>query len=506
MAHYTDTADEILKNLRFAMRARSPGDPSITTDDPADHEHLPQPTQFMPGNVLQTSRHRASASFIHLSAGEQAEDGTAFCPFKLIRSYPHSLTNQNDRKRVADVFKATLFEDRFWDFFYLPDPSPNCRDPLLLVPTMQFEEYLGVVNSQLDMNLPILESEASKKFVLTFGESGTPAPRFLGRADSDNALGALKPQAHKLPRDNLGSLSDKDLLYFRDKMDVIYHSTRSKNKNKNSEMARLRRIERQKDCSRMVKRVQRYLGFRGRVGGGGAVPLGSVRFVCVDIEAWEKVPSIVTEVGFATLDTRDIIDTPPLGRGGQGWFPLMNCYHFIIHEHRDKVNYRYVKGCPDSFDFGDSEVVSLSNIREAIQKIIGDPGSGQERPVVMVGHGLGNDLKYLKKVGYDIRRVSHLSDEVDTQSMFQRLEKSHNGRGLASVCEELGIPGRNFHNAGNDAVYTLRAMVAMAVRMITQGPGIQESMDDDRGDDDEWSDGEMDDGGEPRISTTASSH
>lgn len=65
-------------------------------------------------------------------------------------------------------------------------------------------------------------------------------------------------------------------------------------------------------------------------------------------------------------------------------------------------------------------------------------------------------------------------DEIDTKDMFQRVQCSSDGRSLEFVCSELGIPGRNFHNAGNDAMYTIRAMIAMAVGTRVGG-GLTES-------------------------------
>ena len=48
------------------------------------------------------------------------------------------------------------------------------------------------------------------------------------------------------------------------------------------------------------------------------------------------------------------------------------------------------------------------------------------------------------------------------------------------MCSELDIPGHNFHNAGNDAVYTLRAMIAMAILRKTGYPAIVSTIWDPR--------------------------
>ncbi|KAI1413700.1 hypothetical protein F5Y13DRAFT_179403 [Hypoxylon sp. FL1857] len=416
-----------------------------------------------------------------MEMGDKAEKGLLFCPWKLIRLYPHSYAGKQSQGEVADFFKAMLFDGRAWDFFCLLDPGENGREPLLLVPSAQFEEFLNDVNSHLMEQLSIPRGQACEKFYVTFGDGETPRPRFLGNADSDEALEALKIRTHRLPIDDLKTLSTIALQSYKDKMDRVYSSCKSAKNKKDPELARRKRFERQKGCGRMIKRTQRYLGLRSPAAftvhssssvEGWHVDMSapfkmesSVRFVCVDVEAWERWTHDVTEVGLAVLDTQDIADVPP-GTDGHDWFPLIRSYHFRIREHIDKINRIHVHGCPHLFNFGHSEFVLSKDVSRVVGAIIGDDESKDQRPVVMVGHDISQDLNYLQKVGFNIWRVPHFSDEIDTKSMFQRLQKSSNGRGLAAVCDGLGMPGRNFHNAGNDATYTLRAMIVMAMRQM----------------------------------------
>ncbi|KAI2630800.1 hypothetical protein GGR54DRAFT_170867 [Hypoxylon sp. NC1633] len=467
----------------------------------------------MAGMSLSKDRNLADPFDLHM--GESSEKGLEFCPWKLIRVYPHNYVNEPNKEQVAGFFRETLFKDRTWDFFCLLDPGKNGRDPLLLVPTSQFVKYIANVNIQLNARLAVPKHKEANRFFATFGEFDTPLPRFLGRADSFDTVEALKLQTGRITRCDLDRLSTATLQIYQKKMDELYDSCKSKKSKRDTEAARLKRIERFKGYGRMAKRVQRYLGLREETNymyqssskssasnWNVSMPVpfevnNPVRFVCVDIEAWEKERHVVTEIGFAVLDTKDIMRVAP-GNDGHNWFPLVKSYHLRIWEHAEKVNRLYVRGCPDRFDFGESEFVNLKNIGKEIDAIIGDYESGDATPVIMVGHDIRQDLKYLQQVGYNIWRVRHFSDEVDTKSMFQRLTRSPNGRGLAMVCEELGIPGRNFHNAGNDATYTLRAMIVMAVKqMFEDSEGLKEN-ETNRA---EWSDGEMDDGGMPQKST-----
>ncbi|KAI1074340.1 hypothetical protein F5B20DRAFT_586356 [Whalleya microplaca] len=447
-----------------------------------------------------------------LTVGEQSEEGLEFCPFKLIRSYPFMFVNKANQDTVGSFFKQTLLESHVWDFFYLLDPGPKSRDPLLLVPSVQFEQYLDMASSELRIKLSIPRGKAREKFFVQFGDDNTPLPRFLGSVSNIDSFESLKLQISNLPKDNLTRLTSSALHNYRDKIDKVYDSFKSAKSKRDAEAARLKRVERQKGYSRMVKRVQRYLGLRGRrhyrstsnIPPAGwnvdmEVPFatnGSVRFVCVDIEAWERQPNVITEVGLAVLDTYETMDVPP-GKDGRNWFQLVESYHFRIKEYSHMVNHEFVQGCPNSFDFGTSEFVSLRQIDRVIGEIIGDNEYEHQRPVIIVGHDVIQDLKHLKKLKYNVWRVPQISDEVDTQSMFRRFEQSPNGRGLATVCDALGISGRNFHNAGNDATYTMYAMISTAIKQIVGGPEKRKENGVDESNDDLWSDGEMDDGGSP---------
>lgn len=77
------------------------------------------------------------------------------------------------------------------------------------------------------------------------------------------------------------------------------------------------------------------------------------------------------------------------------------------------------------------------------------------------------DVKYLRKVGYDVYNLSNLMEQVDTVSMWRYLTRDPNPRNLGSILADLGITGWNLHNAGNDAAYTLQAMVGIAIKAIT---------------------------------------
>lgn len=91
-----------------------------------------------------------------------------------------------------------------------------------------------------------------------------------------------------------------------------------------------------------------------------------------------------------------------------------------------------------------------------------------KRNIVLVGHDVGTDINYLKQLGYDVRNLSNLHELVDTSNMYRALHQQQNPTNLGSILADLGISGSHLHNAGNDAVYTLQAMIGIALRAMQE--------------------------------------
>lgn len=196
-------------------------------------------------------------------------------------------------------------------------------------------------------------------------------------------------------------------------------------------------------------------------------------FISVDIESWERSHNTITEIGVAILDTRDIKHVAP-GHRGNKWFEHIRAKHFRIKEHANYVNTDFVHGCPDKFEFGTSDFVKLSHAPKAIEALFNHPygreasmyednGTPEKRNIVFVGHDATNDTSYLRQLGYDPIELPNLIEVMDTALMHRALVRGPNNRSLGQVLYELEISGWNLHNAGNDAVYTMQAMLAMSV-------------------------------------------
>lgn len=190
-----------------------------------------------------------------------------------------------------------------------------------------------------------------------------------------------------------------------------------------------------------------------------------VVFICFDIETYERIPKLVTEIGFAILDTRDIRGVAP-GDDGKDWFPFIQARHFRVKEYKHYTNKDFVRGCPEFFMFGSSQTIGLDRVHETCLEVMTPKTpSGEYRNVVVVGHDVAQDVDLILTVDLDVYDLPGLKEIVDNQRMQQHRKRFYNPKGLSSVLTDLEIQHSYLHNAGNDAVYTLQSMLAHSVRM-----------------------------------------
>lgn len=206
-----------------------------------------------------------------------------------------------------------------------------------------------------------------------------------------------------------------------------------------------------------------------------------VVFVCADVEAYERANNLITEIGISTLDTWEVKDIPP-GKNGDNWEKKIRKRHFLIKEHAHLVNREFVAGCPDRFEFGESELIGKNTAPQMVASCFKYPFSApepslveadsmrnsgidlQKRTIIFVGHDITNDIEYLQKLGYNPLNLGNLREHVDTGHLYRYLKRAPNPGSLGSMLYDFGMTGWNLHNAGNDAAYTLHAMLAIAVK------------------------------------------
>ena len=235
--------------------------------------------------------------------------------------------------------------------------------PVLFVPTYQFNHLLEVVNAKLETRFTIPRGRNEERFTMSFGVGNSPLPRFLGRSHSAESFKALSdaiPAPH--PDDDLTQVTQIGLEEFRQ---LLKRTRADGKKGKKSDRNRPKRVKMHREWGRSVKRVQRYLGLRGRAVDEMAAKLAdvdfdrpmvlepekSVLFVAIDLEAWEQDHGLITEVGISMLDTAHLKRTAP-GENGQNWLGMVDARHIRVKENTWATNSRYVHGCAEFFDYG----------------------------------------------------------------------------------------------------------------------------------------------------------
>lgn len=153
----------------------------------------------------------------------------------------------------------------------------------------------------------------------------------------------------------------------------------------------------------------------------------------------------------------------------EAWTSKISSVHYCIKEYAHLVNKRWVRGCPDSFLFGESHKISRHRASAILGRIFQDPkslltahssGRPEEalRNIVLVGHDLSNDSSYLKTLNFSLQEVKNVVKKVDTQKLAGTKKRTI---GLKRLLQALDVEPQFLHNAGNDAAFTLKAMVLM---------------------------------------------
>ncbi|KIX06245.1 uncharacterized protein Z518_04220 [Rhinocladiella mackenziei CBS 650.93] len=111
----------------------------------------------------------------------------------------------------------------------------------------------------------------------------------------------------------------------------------------------------------------------------------------------------------------------------------------------------------------------------------------RERNIILVGHDIRGDLDYLKVLGSQIftpsratypiaamemmgpgeghaKTLASIVEALDTAPLYRVLKKETQNRNLGSILVDLGLRCYFLHNSGNDARYTLEALIAMTVK------------------------------------------
>ncbi|KAJ3506438.1 hypothetical protein NMY22_g17250 [Coprinellus aureogranulatus] len=182
-------------------------------------------------------------------------------------------------------------------------------------------------------------------------------------------------------------------------------------------------------------------------------------WISADFEAWEMDHTLLTEFGYSLVMFKD----------GER---VEKQEHFIVHEARGYINSKYVPDWRDKYQFGESTTLTRKEFKQRIESLL--ENLQRSGPVYIIMHDNNQDLKYFREVlRIPLENLTHLIPEtapesgliaIDTSDQMGALLGEDSGRrtGLEKTCRLLGIDTPFLHNAGNDAYFTLQALIKMA--------------------------------------------
>lgn len=422
---------------------------------------------------------------------------------------------------------------------------------VVFVPEHQLQALFNDINEDFPAaKIKITEKYSERGFIIDFEDLHEDLrPRWLGCCASRNHYQTWGAKLSEQPMMSLplaptGSPPDRSIEAFKAKVDAANAINKGKKKAGKANTIQNALVQRQ-DMVRQGLRAQRYLGLHPKSETSLMPDISSLNishsidvtkpapfacdldaiFIAIDLEAYESPPRMITEVGIATLDTRDLKDIAP-GELGKDWHDYIRGRHIRVDEFKHLVNHQYVAGCPGSFEYGDSEFVPKEQVGSVLASCFRHPFSqqehlirdspGEDRNIILVGHDLGQDINYCHQMGFSVLNRASIKESIDTVALYRAYAKDPNARSLGGILYDFDLTAWNQHNAGNDAVYTIQAMIAICVKSATGGAKSAEKLLEEktaalveaakeRAKEDcaGWEEGDDDDGGVPLRPTEA---
>ncbi|GES66638.1 polynucleotidyl transferase [Aspergillus terreus] len=150
------------------------------------------------------------------------------------------------------------------------------------------------------------------------------------------------------------------------------------------------------------------------------------------------------QVGLAILDTRDLT------------YLSITAQHCISTYNFAAGPATCNKKAERQFLFGTTVHITLEDMRAAIEACM-----PQYRNIILVGHDINNELIALRNLHFDFEQFP--MDVIDTQWVAKEVGGFPSLQ-LRRVLQELDCPYERLHCAGNDAHFTLRALLLLAAR------------------------------------------
>jgi hypothetical protein len=180
-------------------------------------------------------------------------------------------------------------------------------------------------------------------------------------------------------------------------------------------------------------------------------PVNDVLFLALDFGG--SIDQIIPQefsLGISTLDTRLIQSYVNKGSEKEkGYQDFLQTCEFCFGSST------FVQKSKKGFLFGESEALDIGEIQSKIANLI------DGRNIILVTHGGEKDLRVLRRLNINLRPIYILDTQKAAQNPLQLSQRPS----LKSLLITLGIPfvPGSLHFSGNDAYYTLRCLLMIAV-------------------------------------------
>lgn len=140
-------------------------------------------------------------------------------------------------------------------------------------------------------------------------------------------------------------------------------------------------------------------------------------------------------------------------------------------------------GFAETFRISQDQVAPTLNHYLQLQQDALDVNSSRLEQIILVGHSIQADLAILQARGVDISNMAILDTHLLSHQILGNHDKPANFT-LSGILTHLKCPhaGHELHNAGNDATFTLHALLRLALKHADsqQGGSAQEATNQER--------------------------
>lgn len=170
-------------------------------------------------------------------------------------------------------------------------------------------------------------------------------------------------------------------------------------------------------------------------------------FISIDMENLSNLKqdssqNLNSQVGVAILDSRHLISSPPR--------TAISTYNFVTGSPS------YCAATTKKFLFDRTVAIHQRDILSNLESLL-----PRTRNIILVGHEFKNDLQVLQLLDFNLH--TSIRGILDVGRIASKIIPNIPMR-LSSILSELGCPFQNLHTAGNDAYFTLRVLLLLAIR------------------------------------------